>query len=1700
MKTRLSLSFICFLVCVFFSKIVAQKHGDEWINYNQKYYTFNIVKTGAYKIDYTTLVKNGINPSLFKSEHIQVFGKEKEIPLYIVDGNDNKLDSGDYLLFHAQKNDGWLDSLLYDKPEDIGNPSYSLINDTLTYFFTWNTNSNNLRFELDTVSNYNDFTPAQYWWTKRIDGNASYYCESMFNSESSSPLYKSGEGYTFSVNGVAAIQSFNIGLISKNLIYQGPGGPKALIEVKTTSHSNADYTGKGNHHLKYTFKPSNEVFIDTLFSGHKMIYTIDSIPTSKLALNPTLNWEIINDQGAKSDIQGLNYVRVDYPTLTDLDNSGSGSFWIPPNKNGTHSYYKITNATTLAPIGFLFGKNPKMLSFKKDGSTLNTLISNADKEQELILLDEKSISQVTDLSAVNGTGQFTNFNLLSSENALLMIYPTSLQKGILEYAAYRTSIEGGSNNLIISSINELYLQFGGGVPKHFIGIRRFGKKMYDQASVKPKALFLIGKGFDNTSIRTNSALYAQCLIPTFGVPASDMAMTSGFNGNWEPLIPTSRITVTTNEELLVYLSKVQTYEKEQVQTSTYTSEQKDWQKQIIHFAGGTTKSQQDTYQYFVNYLEEIITKSKFGGKVSSLFKKSSEPIDPIKSKLISKRIKDGVSLITFFGHSSLGGFDVGVNNPLEWNNKGKYPVVYGNGCYTANVFTTVKSFSENLVNTPDLGAIAYISTNVSGFDSYLFKYGTQFYENFANSNYGNTVAYAMKKSIGNVQSITTSSYDEATSLSMNLNGDPLIKMNYHTHPEIEITPASVSINPEKIHYGIDSITLAIVLKNLGKSIIGPYSYTVKRNYPFDKKQDSYSGFDSNLYYTDTLIVKLPSNVAKSIGLNSIEVSVDLPSEITEQYDETNNNRILKNFLIDLNDILPLYPLNFAIIPDSNTALRATTLDPFAQSNRYRFEIDTSILFNSPKRKIFISEGAGGIHEAKSSDWINANTLQKEKLHYKDSTVYYWRVAIDTNLSNWKTRSFQYIKKRSGWGQAHYDQFKQNEFTKLNLSDKNRLRLFDTISKTLDLQFFDNSYGKYMRENTRFLIENEYQDGGYGWGDPLIHVVVIDPNSLAVWRTRFNGQNIKNYFGNDNDEGAGANPKRSFAYFAFRQNNPQKVIDFEDMIRNKIPDGHYFLAFTPNLALYNAWPSTLFDHFKSLGSKEIKPNNANKAFFFFCKKGDTSSVVERQSSYYQEQINIKINLKGFDTKGNEKAPLIGPASAWTSLHWENKSLETASKDTTKISIDVFNKEKIQVGRIDTLIKNIDSINLGGIINALTYPYIRLNAFYSDKLNNTPSQIKRWQIVYSSFPEATISIKDNGLFWLPMKDTFTQGQNIRFSADVLNISDYPMDSLLVNYWIENKATAFPIPYSRRDSLRVGATIRDTITLKTLPYNGDCILYMEVNPYNQNAELDQPEMYHFNNFAKKKFYIKQDEINPILDVAFDGKKIINGELIQSNPEISISLKDENDFLLMNSISDTSNFGIYITHPSGEQKRISFIEKSGKQNLFWELATEKTKKFKITYPALFDKTGTYTLSVQAADKTGNLSGDNGYKVNFEIIKESSFSYLTNYPNPFSTSTRFMYSLTGEEIPDNVSIQIMNINGRVVKEITQSELGILEMGINKLTQYAWDGKDDFGDQLGNGVYLYKVKSTIKGKEMNHRSSEIDDHFKQEFGKIYILR
>ena len=116
--------------------------------------------------------------------------------------------------------------------------------------------------------------------------------------------------------------------------------------------------------------------------------------------------------------------------------------------------------------------------------------------------------------------------------------------------------------------------------------------------------------------------------------------------------------------------------------------------------------------------------------------------------------------------------------------------------------------------------------------------------------------------------------------------------------------------------------------------------------------------------------------------------------------------------------------------------------------------------------------------------------------------------------------------------------------------------------------------------------------------------------------------------------------------------------------------------------------------------------------------------------------------------------------------------------------------------------------------------------------------------------------------------------------------------------------------------------------------------------------------------------------------------------------------------------------------------------------------------------------------------------------------SNMLNYPNPFTTSTAFVFTITGSDVPQNIKIQILTITGKVVREITKDELGPLHVGRN-ITEFKWDGTDMYNQRLANGVYLYHVVTNLNGKSLDKyqsQSDNTDQYFNKGYGKMFLMK
>jgi hypothetical protein len=1654
--------------------------SNSWINYSQKYFKIKVSQEGIYRIDSTTLANAGIPLNLIDARNIQIFGRGNEIAIYLEGENDGIFNTTDFIEFYANINDGWLDNVLYNGSNNNPNPYYSNFTDTAIYFITWNNSVNNKRVLLETDVSFNSYTPATFFWKESILWYNNIYYPGKTNSGGATDVdFIDTEGWMYNAFNKGDMQNFNVPTPNAYTL-----GPDAKAKILVTGQSNYNELIL-DHHLQINYGPGLAIAYDTIYEGYLKLDLPFNVPANLLGASTLIRAQSIPDLPSPTyvDRNAVSYVNIAYPHTPSLSNASFYKFLVDDDFQGK-TRLDITNFNSVGnPILYDLSNN-KRITVIPAGPIYQTLIPNNGNQKLCYIASPAAITNISNILPVNGNGFFTDYIAQNSDSAFVIITHPTLNSEAQTYATYRSIV---GHNTIVVNIEELYDQYAYGIVKHPLAISYFIKNINDSWNA-PQNLLLIGKSTKHNLFRKDPTGYNLCYVPSFGYPASDSRLASFFNTTWKPMLATGRISAKTGNDVQIYLNKIIEYE------SNTTAE---WMKQILHFAGGTNQSEVNLFEgSYLNSYKTILEDTSFGGNVKTFKKFTTAPVQTNLADSIKQFIAEGVSIMTFFGHaSSTGGFDQSVDNPATWNNKGKYPFLLGNSCYAGDIHNYQQSVSEQFTLIAERGVIGFMASVDLGFASLLHTYSHEFFRQLGQANYGKHVGLFMNNSIENLYSLgSNNEFFKSVALEMTLHGDPAIRVNPHPLPDYMINQNSVSFLPDDITSETDSFEIKIVITNLGKAINTPLDIEVRRTFPDLAKSDTiYTKVKNATYYKDTVSFKMPVDIVSGIGLNQFEIKVDASNSIAE-LNEFNNDLLLTK-TIRSGDIWPIYPYQYAIVPKQNVKLVASTGFAFEKSRAYIFELDTTDLFSSPLKQAYKIISSGGVIE-----W-QPNLLN----NMPDTMVYFWRVSkdsIDATGYNWRESSFQYIPGKRGWSQDHFFQFKKDTYSFLKHNRTTRKFDFSNNEKKLFCQNIGNPAISQLGQ-IYYNIDTDLQDYQVCGLTPSIHIAVIDSLSLESWGTyacelgsggcgNCNMINANHQFGNINN---GCNCRsRVEKYFIFRANDQTQLIAMRDMLNNSIQSGNYVLAYSvinPMFSLWDTFDPSIKQAFVNLGADSISNSqNDSLPYIFMTKKGYPNTTVETVGTNKYATVTQSLIMQSTSKYGYITSEIIGPALSWDSLFWKVNTLETTStKDSTSITVIGISWNGQQTTLYNNLPEDSAEIRITETISATQYPYLKLIAKKSDDSLYTAPQLDYWRVTYEPVPEAALA---PNIYFSIHNDTLQEGDQLKFSVAIKNVSEFDMDSLLIAYKIYDRfKNVHNINYPRQAPLKADSVIISTMQHNTIGYPALNNIFIEVNPNN-----DQPEQYHFNNIGQYPFYVLRDKQNPLLNVTFDGVHILDGDIVSPKPEIIISLTDENKFLALN---DTADYTLYIINPKGQQERIWFKNSSGNDIMFFQPASLPKNSARIIYNPTFITDGVYQLRVQATDRSKNTAGKIDYIISFEVINKSTITHILNYPNPFSTSTRFVFTLTGSKIPDIFKIQIMTITGTVVKEISKEEIGPIRIGRN-ITEYTWNGTDQFGDRLANGLYLYRVFTKIENENIEHKSNEADAFFHKGYGKMYLFR
>jgi Peptidase family C25 len=1699
MKKILLLAFFTFTFHSIFAQMlngIDTLYGNEWINYKQSYYKIKVAEDGIYRFNAQDLSVAGIPISTVKGAQFQLFALGREIPMYV--SNKGNFQNSDYIEFFGKKNRGELDAALYAKPAlEQMNPSFSLFNDTLSYFLTWSNTNSTANFT-DIPNTLSNLPTKDAYYLHQIDSTfVSFDLDNggfdKLNTivasvdKISTSSYDLAEGFASTYENKRTLD-FKLNGIVKNTV-AATVSMRLGFETMNGKTVGTVYTPPPGLH-SYQIKWNNTLLKADSFVNSFRVKDY-SLAIDNALLNASNTFSIEHKYGP-SDRHRIATLRLTYPRIFDFENKKTYFFNIEASNIVRYIEIQNFNASANNIVLYDLTNNLRLIP-TIDNGVVKIALPPSSKLRNLALINTTQVK-----TASVAPTSFVNFNT-NTGNYIIVSHPSyykdpksNNQNWVQEYANYRSGLEGGSYNSIVVDIQQVYDQFGYGIDRHAISLRNFAN--YTSKVWKSKFLFLIGKGLEYREARDpkyfkNFASYLT--VPTFGYPGSDNLIPAT---PWSirQNVPIGRIAALSPNDIRVYLKKVKEFEKVQRDANT-SIDDKLWMKNIIHLVGG-----EDAFQNSLGNMGNIITNNKFGGKVYTFYKTSTDPVQSSNSEVVRNLIKKGVSIVNFYGHSSAGNISFALDGAADMGNKGRYFYFLAHGCYSGQVHIPQKSLGPNYLFEDDAGAIAFAAPTSYGLPYMLDAYGTTFYSQLGGNSYN--------KSNGEAIQNTINTFDKQTGIwpvlnNMTYQGDPAIKMNPSPSPDYIIDLASVKFEPEVVTTLTDRFKLKYSAYNIGRVDKDTVSVSLIRELPDGSrivvKKDTIKGF----IYSKDLEFNIQGLGDFSAGRNKFYLKIDADNKVielpasAESNNEVNDGKGIELFILT-NDVNLLEPRNFSIVNKNAVTLKALPSNVLAPTQKYIFEIDTTADFNSiSKIKKELTQSGGVL------SWTPTLT-------FKDSTVYYWRVSPDSTAKStytWRSSSFVYIKNASeGWNQSHFFQFKNNDFTYMDLLRKDRR-----------FNYQGNSTGLIIKNN--FFEAQRPSIGINEITSTFTYYAVLQGQNAGVMCWVFNDTTglpwVARYYPgtpkyNASIEGyAYTNTDYFFPYRTDIIDKRKDLIKFLDTIPSKSYVVFMTVQFKGTKYYPEKWAAdstllgkNIFSVLEKQGAKKIRDleKRGSVPYFYFYRKNDPTFVgAEKIADPANPDVTIGYNaeIKGYWYQGKVKSVNIGPASKWSAVHWKQSEVEV--KDSTFLNIYGIKKDKKEDLLIAQTLKT--SLDIAAI-DPNIYPNLRLEWFTRDSTKRTSPQLKFWRVLYDGVPEVVPNASKLFTF---QSDTLQQGQPMYLSLAAENVSKYDMKNLLVKYNLKKPDNTQLNFYQKYKALLTNDTVALRFKLETKNLSGKNNLTVQLNPNKDQIEQDTT-----NNFAFLNFFVEKDKRNPNVDVTFDGQRILNGDIISPEPNIVIQMKDENKYLLL---SDTSLFKIYLRAP--DQNKAELVPFSNPKLKFTPATSTNNNRATVEFNPKLIKDGDYELLIKATDASGNKVNDYqltdkekgnsdfyNYKVSFKVITKSSISKILNYPNPFTTSTHFVYTLTGKEPPAYFKIQVMSVSGKVVRELTQADLGPLRTGTHQ-TDKDWDGTDTFGDRLANGVYLYKIiAKKANGEDYESHDTGADQFFKNGVGKMVILR
>lgn len=1611
---------------------VAQDPYDpSWYAPDAPHVKIGVTEDGVYRVSGEQLqsaLPAGTSPSDIAPQTLRLIENGREVPIQYVDPNGNgALDSGDSIIFVGRRNRGTDEAWAYNYDTSLQNSTfYSLYSDTTHYWLTWGGDPG-LRYRTPSPGSGSRTTTLRD--TLHLEQDNTYF----YGSESADPRYTLGEGYywdSFRLNATGTTQERTYTLPLERLDPAASAPIELSVRMMGSSGSCHRVALAAEFDAEAGFEPLDEA----QWNRYTPTTLQASIAADRLPSDGQLQIRITaygDESCGTPNYTLLDWIEATYTRQLAARGSSDRQRFSAPA--GTYTF-ELSGHT--GPVDVYSPATARRYRATPEG---NVFTFPAEVAAPTTFWVAGSNGYRPPASIRPDTP--SNWAAPAHQADYVILTTRQLRPSAEALADYRRSHNGFA--VAVVNVQDVFDEFDYGRVTP-IAIRRFVRQT--QSWEQPPRFLMIWADapfpiYTESGVATRRPDWS---VPSFGYGPSDawFAMQNNGLNDWTESVAIGRIPIRTNEQGTLFLQKLQTYESAPLE---------DWQKRMLMLAGGTSESEQRALQFFTK--EWAMTATGIPGDtlytagMDTLFyfKNVNDPLDTSFQDSLDVDLRRGTGWLNYFGHSAAQTWEIVTEPPADFENAGRLPFVVSLGCKTGAFaggrFTEKDdpSLGEELVVGSLNGGIAHWGTSELGNRLPSARLNNELIDRvFADT------ARTMGLAIQDAKAAIADRFGNSDLyvrhlLQYSLLGDPALHLALPTQPDFHLAPELVSTTPVTPTPG-ETLTLTVRLRNRGLVPADSVTLRVTREAP-NGTSTTHTRRLPRFALEQPVEFSFPLDEAAT-GANTFRITADSENAYAEANEA--NNTVEKTQVVFSTGLEIVAPRDQGIVLDRQPTLRLSLQRNTPEAVPVVVELDSVPGFDSG----FLKQAQLAASDL-AIDWQPPVSLQPGQ-------TYYWRARTDDGSTQprWTTGSFTVrpdLAER-GWLQQGR-QFQTNpEMTRLSYRD-GRWHF-----GTFELEVMASSERGSGNFKGQFVVgaSRRYERLGRGFGVLVLDDTtgqVLNHGSFCTYEVPDHLLDDGRCTGNiDGDEAIAALQAMidgvehgDYVFTRTRHLGRSSGPAIPDAVKNT-----FCSLGTPGLQCSSAPSVTYSDSIASLDYRDLWIMQTRKGF-----PEETVEVVARSEEDTNEIVR-QTRLSFYHASGQLTTGRIGPAQSWKQLDWT----ATRPTPTGNLQIDVLSSDGA------TLLKHLDfsettrPVSLSDL-DAAQHPFLRLRATLTDSTNRVPPQLQRWRIAFE--PAAELAINSLALQTLP--DTVKEGQSLSLTVPVRNLGDTATPPVRIRYRLTDAANRTrTAAVDTIGALGPDEQAESTASISTVDLSGPTRLMAQV-------EHDgPPEPITSNNTIVRSFYVRTDQQPPTLSVLVEGRELPpNPEpvtnlqdpslpFVSTRPTIDILASDDSEYF---PLADTSLVEVQL-----DDQVIPFSS----PDLTFEPASEANNEARIIFtPDLSGRDTTHTLRVEARDVSGNELAE-PYQVHFRVRTDQVIRDLYPYPNPMNTHTTFAFRVEGgAQSPSDFHLRIYTLSGRLIRTFDGFDVNDgagLRIGWNKLR---WNGRDQDGDRVATGVYLYRV-------------------------------